>query len=242
MALMHVFVCLAVISAEPTAINTNAGVADAPAVPISLVDPNDFLKVLPPGLTNSIKLARDRVNRAEQQQNEKYFDRRAKQLLVHLTPTQVRVFTANRLPEDKDLLDRVLPPDELAITCDGMEQLNVDGKQTWKFVGNTRLHATKIMATCHEVRIRRDDEHIHMTISGGRDWSEDPNEWQEMERQPTHPEGAVCVMSNRNPNEPHSYESGIVFRSALLRLKLQDGGFLIKTNAAPSPQLNDRRD
>jgi hypothetical protein len=239
MALMHALVCLAVFSAEPAVGITKTGVVDGRVTPNSLVDPGHFPKVLPPDLNKSIELARDRVKRAEQQLDDNFIDRQAKQLLVHLTLTRVSVFTANRPSEDKDLLDRILPPDEVVITCDGMEELSADGKPIWKFVGNTRVCATKAMVMCHEVTIRRDHEHVHMAMSGGRDWSVDLNELQKTEKHPTHSEGSVLLLSNRNLSEPHSYESGMVFRSAQLRQKRHDGSFLINTNASPLPSHDD---
>lgn len=143
------------------------------------------------------------------------------QILVHLTPGEVHVFTSNRPPEDKDLLDRVLPTDELTVLCDSVSHLTVNGKFAWKLVGNVRLQSTRMMIKCHEVVVTRDTKSLTMVVSGGD--AVDASE-AEKKRLKTESDGTVMVCRERRRDEPWSFESVLQCRTATIEQLFETGG------------------
>jgi hypothetical protein len=169
-----------------------------------------------------------------QKRMEQHVARTAKQVLVHFAPSGVKVYTPNRPAEDKDLLDRILPPDELAIVCDGLEQSTTDGKTTWRFVGNVHLVATKAIVFCHEVKLTPDAGSLQMEISGGRDGdlSSPPGRLDEL----TSPAGNSIVFTDRSFVRPYEFGGGISFRAGQLKQKVDTGDYVVIINRTSASQ------
>lgn len=234
MALLSGLVCIAFCFTEPsvqeprTVIGPVADVDDP--IPASLFAPGSFLNELPADLEQAVETARQfRINQD--------IERRAKQLLVHLTSDRLRVFTANRPPQDQDLLDRVLSHEELVVICDGMDEDQLEGKTVWTFTGNVLLYASRLMIFCHEARIIRNEDDFVLRISGGPDFPNDRDFPEKFERQPTHAAGSAILAGGREADEPHSYSSATVFSSGKVRIKLHDGNYVVKMEqATKNPQ------
>lgn len=156
-------------------------------------------------------------------QREQQIARAQKQILVYLTPSGVKVFTPNRPSQDKDLLDRVPPTNEVMIVCDGVEQSNIGGKPAWKCTGNVRLHATKVTAFCHEVTVTQDAEFLLFEISGGGD----PDAVLPVSEEPTSPQGNALVMSERGSNEPYRFDGGVTFHAGQVKQQVATGAYII---------------
>lgn len=186
-----------------------------------LVDVGRILDLLPADVLKAGQRAQERLLAKEQEQHEQ-------RLLVHFTATEVKVYTANHPPEDKDLLDRAPRPDELVLLCNGMEQSFAEGKSTWTFVGNVRLLAHELEVLCHEAVVSSDDKSIHFAVSGGYDFSEQQQKVICTHLQVAHLESTPLLATGRDPEKSSKWNSSLVIPAARIRQNLEDGSFVLK--------------
>ncbi|MDB5348011.1 MAG: hypothetical protein JWP89_6388 [Schlesneria sp.] len=188
--------------------------------------------------------ADDVLNQAKQirqKRIDQYSTRMEKQVACHLTPAGIKVYTPNRPVEDKDLFDRVLPANELAVLCDALDQTTVDGKPTWKFIGNVCLHATRVSIFCHELTVTQDKELLVMDISGGREF--DPLSPPPALPELSAPDGNAFIVTERKADKPFEFEGCIAFRAGQLKQKLDTGAYsvIVKTPTVSAPPSTRNR-
>ncbi len=246
MAQFSYLLCLAIGFSEPAAEDTDRG--DFPAalrdVPALLFGSERSLgpegiqsQPEPPsaGLGVVIEYTKSHVDA----RRERDAQRRAKQLMVHLAPERVKIYSANLPPADGDLFDKPLPSNELAVLCDGMEEETLGSTTTWTFTGNVQLQASRFLIfCCHQATVTRTSEHLLLTVSGGRDYSDDLTGLDVTELQLSHPEGQVLLAGERAPEEPHDLAAASLFPSARIRVRLSDGKYLVRMGADATTPLN----